>query len=115
MMNDLIQALAALKANVSDFFLWLKTTAGPLVIAGAAGGAVRAMALREGPLETALSILVGFLCARYLSQPIASRWGNGDDLESVAFIVGIGGIAIVGFILDLIRKYRAEKTGKGAA
>ena len=33
----------------------------------------------------------------------------------LGFLVGIGGIAIVGFVLDLIRKYRAEKTGKGAA
>ncbi len=115
MMTDLLQALADLKANVDDFFAWLKSVAGAAAIAGAAGGAVRAMTLKESMGQSAVSVLVGFMAASYLSKPIAEGFMTGFDRESVGFLVGIGGIAIVGFILDLIRKYRAEKAGKRAA
>lgn len=93
-----------------------------VVLAGAAGGIVRWLTLRQSKRDGLVAIVVGSLCAMYLSplvfpllNPVLSVIIT-DDLQKATFggfLVGIGGIGIVGFILDIIsswrRKLRADR------
>ena len=79
-------------------------------IAGAAGGLVRWLTLKETVRDGATSISVGFISAIYLT-PIAV-----DSLASVldtnrpdiiigaaGFLVGLSGVALIGALIDLWR------------
>lgn len=99
--------------NFDIFGLGLEKT--QLVVAGALGGLVRWLTLRDHWVDGLISVIVGAICSLYLS-PIALPaltpvLGNvGMPAESVTglsgFLVGIGGITASGFFIDLWRARR---------
>jgi len=108
--------LAAAKA----FWQWLTSNAGgQAALAGAAGGFVRALTLRETFKEGSASLFVGALCAMYAAPltlgaigPVLSHLIKPDALDGFcAFATGIGGMAVVGFVLDLWKSYRKQIKG----
>lgn len=90
---------------------WLLTTKATLAIAGAAGGMVRWLTLKESPLQGVVSILVGALCAIYigptaltLMNPVLGALGIEDHdsrMQLSGFLIGIGGITVSGFFIDV--------------
>lgn len=84
----------------------------PAAIAGAAGGLVRWLALREHWTDGIVAILVGGVSAVYLAPAILQIVGPVlsivvDDINArqrlAAFLCGLAGVGIVGFIIDAIR------------
>jgi hypothetical protein len=101
------------------FWTWLLGDKGQLAVAGALGGVVRWLSLREDWKDGFVSIAVGAICAVYLSPlaiPLfdsvlgkivvdqASRHGFSG------FIIGIGGIAVSGLVLDIWKARRKQVT-----
>ena len=94
-----------------DFNLsWLYSPVVKLSIAGALGGVVRWLTLKQPPLDGLVSVIVGAICAVYLGpaiQPLLRPVVDfaGVDMEAAqvlgGFLVGIGGILVSGFIIDL--------------
>ena len=88
---------------------WLFGEAGGAALAGALGGVVRWLSLRESWKDGVISITVGAICAVYVS-PLVIQWlGIADNPRTpqlAAFIVGIGGIGVVGLIIDMWRGWR---------
>lgn len=91
-------------------FSWLFSPMAKLAIAGALGGVVRWLTLKQPPLDGLVSVIVGAICAVYLGpaiQPLLRPVVDfaGVDAEAMqglgGFLVGIGGILVSGFILDL--------------
>lgn len=87
------------------------------VLAGAAGGIVRWLTLRENWRDGAVSIVVGALCALYLSpmvEPLLEPALGRIVLDPArragfsGFLIGIGGIAAAGFIIDIWQIRRAQ-------
>lgn len=100
---------------------WLPDGADRALIAGALGGLVRWVTLREHWRNGAISIVVGALCSLYLAPiaepffaPVLRGLELGADQQAgfSGFIVGIGGIGIVGFVLDFVKAQRA-RNGSG--
>jgi len=99
---------------MNDFsFLTEKGVA--VVISGAAGGLVKWITLREKLMDGVASILVGGICAYYLSplalpaiEPILGRLiiENDAKVGLSGFLIGVGGIAVSGFIIDIWRGWR---------
>jgi len=97
-----------------DLIQWLFTDPGRAAIAGAAGGVVRWVTLRHDWREGLTGLLVGSLCAIYLGPlaepllaPVIGRIAPGDSAAGFAsFVIGLGGISIAGFILDVIKARR---------
>ena len=93
-----------------------------LVVAGALGGLVRWLTLRDHWTDGLVSIVVGAICSLYVSPlalpALSPLLGNiGMPLDSVTglsgFLVGIGGITASGFFIDLWRaRKRMLKTAK---
>lgn len=89
-------------------------------VAGALGGVVRALTLRLPALETVSSIVIGSICAVYLS-PLAlplieSTLGKivVDDASRIGlsgFVIGLGGIAVSGLVLDIFQAIRRKQRG----
>lgn len=107
---------------MSDFWHWLFSAKGDVAIAGAAGGMVRWATLSEDWRSGIVSLIVGIACATYLAEvstgTIEAILRTFTIKASVpettaAFIVGIGGITISGFVLDLIKSYRRDKAKGG--
>lgn len=105
---------------------WLPDGADKALIAGALGGLVRWITLREHWRDGAISIVVGALCSLYLAplgEPFIAlllRWLGLAPVLDLApdqqagfagFVVGVGGIGIVGFILDFIKAKRRQNGG----
>ena len=94
-----------------DFnFGWLFSPLGKLAIAGALGGVVRWLTLKQPPLDGLVSVVVGCICAVYVGPAIIPIMRPVIDFAGVdpeaaqglgGFLVGIGGILVSGFILDL--------------
>lgn len=104
-----------------DLIEWLFSDQGKAAIAGAAGGIVRWVTLRENWKDGILSLIVGAICAIYLGpliapmlEPVIGKIAPGGDTDGFSsFIVGLGGISLSGFLIDIIRARRAEaKRGK---
>jgi len=104
-------------------YSWLSGPAGQLALAGAAGGVVRSITLRERPAEGVGSLIVGIACSIYVSplalivfDPLLGRIiTKPGALDTFAgFVTGVAGMAVVGFILDVWRARRAQ-IGKGGA
>ena len=102
---------------------WLIGEKGQLAMAGALGGVVRWLSLREDWQSGIISITVGAICALYLApltipaiEPLIGKIVV--DATSRAgfsgFIIGIGGIAVSGFVIDLW-KARARQNRKDAS
>lgn len=92
-----------------DFVNWLGGGKGQLLIGGAVGGLVRWLTLRSSLTDGLVSIIVGGLCAVYLSplaQPAVNVILGGVVLDSdarislTAFVLGIGGISVSGAVMD---------------
>lgn len=104
---------------------WLRHAIGEVgasAIAGAAGGLVRWLTLREQWRDGIISVIVGALCSVYLGplalpimEPVLGRLiVQPDRLSNLSgFLVGIGGIAVSGFVLDLWNARRRQITGGG--
>ncbi len=87
-----------------------------LALAGGLGGCVSWLTRRGSKTDGAVQIVVGAISAVYLS-PIAipamgSVFGNivatPEELSRLSgFVIGIGGVSVSGFILDLWHRRRA--------
>jgi hypothetical protein len=87
---------------------WLNEPA----IAGALGGMIRWMTLRERWKDGLISIGGGAVCANYLRsfiQPIFEPLlgkiftDEASMIGITAFLVGVAGIGLTGFIIDFVR------------
>jgi hypothetical protein len=102
-----------------DFIKWLHSDLGQAALAGAAGGLVRWLTLRDSWRDGLASLFVGGICAIYLSplaqpvlQPVFGAISpDGDASSFAAFVVGLGGIALSGMVIDLTRRFRAKHGG----
>jgi hypothetical protein len=99
---------------------WLTALKADAALAGAAGGVVRWATLRDDWKTGAIAILVGAICATYLAGPAihaleASLVHFGARVsipeKTAGFLVGIGGVTITGFILDVAKAFRERKGG----
>ncbi len=104
------------------FWQWLTSNAGgQAALAGAAGGFVRALTLRENFKEGFASLFVGALCAMYAAPltlgvigPALHALIKPDALDGFcAFATGIGGMAVVGLVLDFWKSYREQRSKGG--
>lgn len=93
-----------------------------LLLAGAAGGAVRWISLRQDWREGVPAIIAGALCSAYLATPVGPALekyfplffsASGSAAGVAGFLVGVLGIAIAGFLLDLFQGW-SKKYVKGA-
>jgi hypothetical protein len=100
--------------NNWDFF-GLGTDRTQLIIAGALGGLVRWLTLRDHWSDGIIAIIVGALCATFVSPlalpALTPLLGNvGMPPESVngfsGFLIGVGGISVSGLLLDVWRLRR---------
>jgi hypothetical protein len=102
-----------------ELISWLWTEPGKAALAGALGGIVRWVTLREHWRDGVLSLLVGSICAVYLGPlvapvlaPVIGKLAPGGDSAGFSsFVVGIGGLSISGLIIDIFRARRAETAG----
>lgn len=100
--------------TMNEFFAWMlteKAQAGiQAAVSGAMGGVVRWLSLREDWRSGLISVTVGAICSVYLGpvalpliEPVlgklvvdpASRAGLSG------FLIGLGGIAVSGFLIDV--------------
>lgn len=96
---------------LAEFWQWVRSEAGSLALSGAAGGAVRSVRFRESPKQALASIFVGVLCAIYLA-PVASVYLPPQVSHSgTGFLIGVAGIAIVGFVQDFVQAWRNRAKG----
>lgn len=94
-----------------DWLTSLTSDAGKTTLAGAAGGLVRWMTLREHWRDGMVSLVVGAVCSLYLGpiifpllNPVLSNVAPAGDVGGFsAFTVGLGGISLTGALIDLIR------------
>ena len=93
---------------------WMFSPDGQAAVAGALGGLVRWMTLRDHWTEGVAALIVGAICAVYLGPmiepiltPTIGRIAPDRDADGfAAFVVGLGGISLAGFLIDLIRARR---------
>ncbi len=94
----------------SDFISWMGTTKGQVALAGALGGVVRSITLRENWRDGLLTLITGAVCATYLTplvmpvlEPTLGKLVIQPDALSTfsGFVVGIGGMAVAGFVIDI--------------
>lgn len=110
-------------ANQNDIWSWIMTDQAKTALAGAAGGIVRWVTLREHWQDGVASLLVGAICALYvgpfvnpLIKPmIGDLAPNGDSTGFASFLVGLGGISIAGLLIDLVRARTTKANGGGDA
>lgn len=102
----------------NDFLPWLLTEKAQAVMAGALGGVVRWLSLREDWKSGLISITVGAICSLYLSplaipiiEPVLGKLVIDPAARAgfSGFIMGIGGIAVAGFFIDLWNARRAAR------
>lgn len=101
--------------NQLDFWSWAGTDAGKAALAGALGGIVRWLTLRPKWSEGLATLVVGAICAIYLGPlalpivegSVGKVIPNGDMSGLASFLVGIGGVSLSGFVLDLFDRRRA--------
>lgn len=112
--------------RVDELLGLVSTETGKLVLAGALGGLVRWMTLRNNWREGISSVVVGAICALYLGPLIAPLLEpvigaiapNGDTKGFASFVAGLGGISISGILIDIINSRREqfnEETQNGDA
>lgn len=97
-----------------EVLTWLQSDHAGAALAGALGGLVRWVTLRESVREGLGSLLVGSVCALYLGPlvepvltPVLGKLAPGAGASGFAsFVVGLGGIGFSGLILDILRNMR---------
>lgn len=102
----------------SNIIGWLGSEPGRAAIAGALGGVVRWVTMREKPKEAAGSLIVGSICAVYLGplvepilEPVVGAIApKGDPVGFASFIVGLGGISIASMLIEIFKA--RQKGGK---
>ena len=100
---------------------WLFSGPGQMATAGAAGGLVRWITLRDNWREGIPTVVVGAISAVYLGplvvpilEPAIGKLtpnGNADGFS--AFIVGLAGIALTGAVIDFFKARRASGLQNG--
>lgn len=99
-----------------DVIGWLFSEDGKAAVAGALGGLVRWVTLREHWMDGCASLVVGSIGAVYLGPLVAPILNpvigqiapNSDGSGFASFVVGLAGISLSGFIIDLIRARRKQ-------
>lgn len=101
---------------------WLIGERGPSIIAGALGGVVRWITLQERWKDGVASVIVGAICALYLTPlvlpaltPVIGSF-VGDEVNRTGFsgfILGLAGITVSGFVIDFFRRWAREKIEAG--
>lgn len=105
---------------IGSFFTWLATDQTKAALAGAAGGVVRWVTLREKWQDGLASLVVGALCALYLGpivepllEPAIGKIApSGNSDQFAGFVVGLGGISLTGLLIDIIRLWRGQAGGR---
>lgn len=103
-------------------WLGLSDKALPLLIAGSLGGVVRWLTLRDHWTDGLIAVAVGAICSLYVS-PLAlpalvpMLGAIQIPAENVGglsgFLIGIGGITVSGFFIDIL-KFRVKVLRKKA-
>jgi len=99
------------------FLAWLWSEPGKAALAGAAGGVVRWVTLRDSWREGVPGIIVGAVCAIYLGplvapllEPVVGAIAPGSEADYfAAFIVGLGGIGLTAGLIDLLQSWRKSE------
>jgi hypothetical protein len=94
---------------------WLMTDAGKAILAGALGGLVRWITLRNNWREGMAGLIVGAVCALYLGplvepilRPVIGAIApQGDPAGFASFIVGLAGISLSGLVIDIFSRRKA--------
>jgi len=97
-----------------NFLAWLASEPGKAALAGAAGGVVRWVTLRDSWKEGVPGVIVGAVCAIYLGplvapllEPVVGAIAPGSEADYfAAFIVGLGGIGLTAGLIDLLQSWR---------
>jgi len=97
-----------------NFIAWLASESGKAALAGAAGGIVRWVTLRDSWKEGVPGVIVGAVCAIYLGplvapllEPVVGAIAPGSEADYfAAFIVGLGGIGLTASLIDLLQSWR---------
>jgi hypothetical protein len=101
-----------------------------MVIAGALGGVVRWLTLRSSWVDGLISIVIGGICSAYLGpvceqmlQPMIGGFVLDPSARAglAGFLIGIGGVGVSSFVLDLVsqrqqmlmRKINADQNQSG--
>lgn len=107
------------RGNRLAWLEWLLGDKGPAIVAGALGGVVRWITLQERTRDGIASVVVGAICAIYLTPlvlpaltPVIGSF-VGDELNRTGFsgfIIGLAGITVSGFCIDFFRRWAKEKS-----
>lgn len=108
---------------MSDFWQWLMDYKGQALLSGALGGVMRTITLRERVWpDAAINVLGGGISALYLTpivepvlRPMLGSFVVAPDGISgfSGFVVGLGGVAATGFILDIWQAWRRKASSEG--
>ena len=98
----------------TGFLNWLASEPGKAALAGAAGGLVRWITLRDNWTEGVPGLIVGAVCALYLGplvepllEPVVGAIAPASDPAGfAAFIVGLGGIGLAASVIDILQAWR---------
>lgn len=110
-----------MKDTGAGFIEWFFSGPGQMATAGAAGGVVRWITLRDSWREGVPAVIVGAISAVYLGplvvpilEPVIGSLtpdGNADGFS--AFVVGLGGIALTGAVIDFFKARRESGLQNG--
>lgn len=98
-----------------DWNAFLSGDSAKLALAGAMGGVVRWLTLRDHWSDGAISVAVGAILAAYLGPAIVPgilpglewlRIAPENAISVSGFVVGIGGIALSGLLIDWWKTFR---------
>lgn len=103
-----------------DWQDYLSLDAAKLMLAGAAGGIVRWVTLRQSWKDGSAAVVVGAICALYLGpivepvlKPLVGTIAPGGDSSGFSsFVVGLGGISLAGLLIDFIAAWSPLKKGR---
>lgn len=107
-----------------DWFSLILGDKASTVLAGALGGVVRWITLKEKLREGLASVVCGAICAVYLGpiiMPALTPLLGSFVLEEASrsafggFVLGLGGITVSGFVIDFIKGWarKSRETPKG--
>ena len=99
---------------------WITSDPGKAALAGALGGIVRWITLRDSWKEGVPALVLGAICAVYigpliepfLDAPISGVAPDADTTALAAFVTGLGGIGIAGFLLDVLATRFGGRNGR---